>query len=227
MGLKESGLRGSLRNVSVGIAAIPDAYLSDDWGDNKLQDRDDGGTTTYNGVEGVHRPEWEQDGSNDLPSASDEKLNLRRDEYAITEINLNFDETITWVAENVDYRGDDNQTGWTLFAETDDMETGDNSFPGALVNGYYVMFREDSVLLYRYDGPTGSPEFSLLASDDSVSFPVDVTVTREPNGTWEMLLDGSSVGTDDDDTYTTDEFTAVGARDDGSPDTDIEEIKVT
>ena len=26
MGLKESGLRGSLRNVSVGIDAIPDGY---------------------------------------------------------------------------------------------------------------------------------------------------------------------------------------------------------
>ena len=42
MGLKESGLRGSLRNVSVEISAIPDSVLEDfEWG-GPLSDRYDG-----------------------------------------------------------------------------------------------------------------------------------------------------------------------------------------
>ena len=41
MGLKEAGLRGSLRNVSTGVPPIPDEGLYlDDWEDSKLDNRD-------------------------------------------------------------------------------------------------------------------------------------------------------------------------------------------
>ena len=59
MGLKESGLRGSLRNVSVGIGAIPDGRV--------VRDEDDGATTDdgKNGIKisvGSDYPEHEEIG---------------------------------------------------------------------------------------------------------------------------------------------------------------------
>ena len=52
MGLKEPGLRGSLRNVSVGIDAIPDSVVS------RPDDNDDFSTDDERGLEIETKAEW-------------------------------------------------------------------------------------------------------------------------------------------------------------------------
>ena len=57
MGLKESGLRGSLRNVSVGIDAIPDSVVS------RPEDNDSGTTSDMEGLQLTLKTDYPDIGS--------------------------------------------------------------------------------------------------------------------------------------------------------------------
>ena len=232
MGLKESGLRGSLRNVSVGIVAIPDSeiYLQDEFGDGQLQNRDCTGTTAHNGVEGVYRPEWSQVNSEDFPSVVDGSIVVDQDEYATADINLNFDETITWEITNLTVDPNNQGMGTTsaisLFAGTDTMITGDNFDAGALHEGYVVVLRGDGdeCILRRVDdeGETNvMVDFTNSEWSDD-----DLTITRDPNGEFEVLLNGVSQGSDINTDFADDGFIGVGSRDDVDSLMEFDEIKV-
>ena len=93
MGLKEPGLRGSLRNVSVKIPPIPDSEVLDDWADGQLtSERDDFETTPYQFesdddekfVPTGTRPEWNIEAGNPTVSGN----NLIVDDSTVLSIDL-------------------------------------------------------------------------------------------------------------------------------------------
>jgi len=202
------------------VSDIPDAYLKDDFGDNpdELTEREGGGTTTYNGVEGVYRPEWQQFESESLPKVENERLQVERDEYMLTPININLDEPTTWEFDDVQHLGSGaRQCNVTLFAETDTMVTGDETFSGALDNGYFLRITEESeneisVRLQRLDG---TPSDAVILIDGGlVSTPVDIAVSRDENGNWELFYDEDSQSDPvTDTTYEDVQFVSIGGRD--------------
>ena len=224
MGLKESGLRGSLRNVSVGIDAIPDSdiYLQDDWGDNKLTDREGSGTTTHNDEEGVYRPEWTLEiGS---PTAEDERLKLDRNQLLFTEINLNLDETVTW--EFVGVHIPDEWAGLGLFAETNNVGDMSNFREHNLQSGYHLILNEassESVRLLKMNGSA-----TELIESGSHSGIVNIEVTRSPSGEWSLNVDGSNEGSTTDTDHDNPQYIGFSQRDDSvSNPLELDEFKVS
>ena len=209
--------------------AIPDSdvYLHDDWGDNKLQDREDSGTTTHNGVEGVYRPEWDQVNSDDLPSASNEELVVERDEYMITDVNINLNEAVTWEFNNVDVSNVDGRTFViTLFAEDDTVITGDTFDAGAAHEGYAILFRpEFETQRLREVDENGNTTDLITWDIDTETF--NATVTRTSSGEFEVIIDGDSQGTETDTTHETANYVSAGVRDADDPMVTLNELKIS
>ena len=206
------------------LVDIPDSdiYLQDDFGDDKLSDRDGSGTTTYNGVEGVYRPEWTQDG--DTPTVDNGILSVDSDTQMFTGINLNFDEKISWVAD-VDISGGSggDDVAWSLFAQTTDWGfNGDR----AMVNSYLLEFEPDRIRIQKnIDASTGDTMVSMTSGipDNPV-----IEVTRSPSGEFELFVDDESQGTNTDTDYDDDDidlYTGFGAESGGYA--DVNEIKVS
>ena len=226
------GLKGSLRNVSTGVIAIPDSeiYLQDDWGDNRLTNREDSDTTTHNGVEGIYRPEWTVDAGD--VEAQNEQLEVRDQGILRADINLNLDETVTWefsgVSEEtvIDDDGDLVQLG--LFSESDEFTA--NNRVRFYNDSYLISIDENAnhTELLKYDGNerteiiTGSYQGS--GSDDVYK------VTRTSSGNWELFVNGNSIGTGEDTTYTEPQYTGFAVRQRGGtsnwPELDVDEYKV-
>ena len=207
------------------IGAIPDSdiYLQDDWGDNKLTDREDSGTTTHNDVEGVYRPEWIVD-SDDV-GVTNESLHAEEGGEVRTEINLNLDETITWEWTNVDISnaGSSANHGLQLWAEGTDW----TAFPPGMYPGYVVEFSTSDggrVRLHKVDD-SGSGE--NLTEETGVGDTIDIEVTRESDGSWSISVDGGDPQTATDTTHDSPEHIGFKARNQGnSENIRVGEIKV-
>ena len=213
------------------ISDIPDSdiYLQDDWGDNKLQDRDDSGTTTHNGVEGVYRPEWTAlngDSNLSLASVSNETLTVQSDEGLFADINLNLDETITWEWSNVDPSAGDAggaDNNWLgLFA--DDLDAVDAYVEGS----YAIRVRNDEAaeLIHISDKSSSDGWTTIVGGSESISGEVDITVTRDPDGSWQLFVDGSSQGTGTDTQSTDPSHLPIWCQPDRDAVIDVDEIKV-
>ena len=192
------------------IRAIPDAevYLHDDWGDNKLQDRDDSGTTTHNGVEGVYRPEWGQVDGRDLPSVDDEKLVKQSEEALQTDVNINLDETVTWEFNGVDLTdagedGDNSRVAyWHLFSETLDLSADD------LKQSYLIRISGDiNVELEEVD--SNGDTTAIITGKELDTEIYDLKVERSPSGEWEIFVDDESQGTATDTSHTDPQYVAI------------------
>ena len=226
MGLKESGLRGSLRNVSVGIVAIPDPdiYLQDDWGDNKLTDREDSGTTTHNGVEGVYRPEWNTlQGS---PTVTNNRVDLEGGDTIETGINVNLDNSLTIDCFDID-TSESGGSGSDQLYPFSIAETADIAQLDELQNGYAVEIQGDGDMQLRET--TGSDNRTAIISGTHSSGDM-VRVTRTASGEWELFSGPdednlTSHGTASDTTHTDLEHFGISARDE-NVDYDYDEVKV-
>ena len=220
--------------VDVG-PAIPDSevYLQDDWGDNKLTNRDDSGTTTYNGVEGVYRPEWTLEVG--TPTASNQKIRVDDGELAYAGINLNLDETVTWEWSGVESTSD-SDTEWLglgLFAETA-IPAELNFNTTGLEDGYHIACSSGGnfLRLYRLDGGTAT---ELAETDPGVTGwdNESVTATRSPSGEFEVFVNGTSEITATDTTFTAPENIAFATRDEDSAgeagpfELSVDEVKVS
>ena len=210
------------------ISAIPDPdiYLQDDWGDNKLQDREDGGTTTHNGVEGVYRPEWDVVDGKSEPTVENETLDMSGDDGIYTEINLNYDETITWQLDDLDV-GDtgDGSTDWTIVTLATDSEPSNNQ-DGRVDASYWYGLRDttrENRLVYRDDDGNDN----VIMQEGSLSGDIDsVTIERDSDANWTVWEDGSQVGTTtQQDGPEFDTYVAIIGED--GNDWDIGEIKVS
>jgi hypothetical protein len=162
-------------NVTV-ESAIPDSeiYLHDDWGDNKLQNRDGGGTTTHNGVEGVYRPEWTiQSGS---PSVSNGTLTTSTGQISTT-CNLNDSEPITLEVTNFSVNGaGDNSAIYFWYQDAD--------------NRWQLTFGGDADEIQVVKRVSGA--FTIVgtyATGDLVNR--NVTVSRDNADSWSLTVDGT------------------------------------
>jgi len=189
---------------------IPDTevYLHDDWGDERLQDREDSGTTSYDGEEGVYRPEWVIE--NGSPSADGETLVVEDDEQ------INTDESPevaygTWEFEIPDpffSSSSSEHSGYNLIANSSTRRLGDAN----LQDGYLLQLQPTTIRLNVDDGGDTS---TLIQDDDPPTSDLSVTVTRDDNDEWELIVNGESKGTATDSTHTTSERVGFWARSDG------------
>ena len=175
---------------------IPDSeiYLQDDWGDNKLQDRDGSGTTTHNGVEGVYRPEYVFRTTDENAEATGERLEVTGDTVITADINLNLDETITWEFDVQAPDGSTDVSNVGVFSETTD--TRDDR---RVREGYEFRILDGGNRLQKTDSEGGTES---LIDAGGISFPADITIIREPSGDWELSVNGTSQGTTNDTTFT-------------------------
>lgn len=186
-------MSGFLSSGIVNVDTIPDdqVYLQDDWDDNKLTNREGSATVTYNGVEGVYRPEWTV--STQTVDAQNQQLELLDQSDLRTSINLNLSEIITWEWTSVDVSQSadgNNIFGLGLWADGTTIDA------GRPINGYFVAIRPngnvrlydqgENILVGTTTAPTGSSA-------------VDITVVRDPtvagDPEFELFVDGSSIGT--------------------------------
>jgi len=216
------------------LIAIPDEeiYLQDDWGDNKLTDREGSATTTYNGVEGVYRPEWATlQGS---ASVDNENLTLNDDPTTISAgINLNLNEKIRWWFEFDDNGG---RNSFGLFAETEDLAGGSWE---SVENGYILInSNEDGFCRLVDRDDDGTSGNNVIDADGSEIASGYIGATRESDGTWEMFItsedlddpdselfiNDNSLGTGTDTTYTDPQYLPIAqVRSTGS---EIKRLKV-
>ena len=192
----------------------PDVYLQDDWGDNKLQDRDDSGTTTYNGVEGVYRPEYDIPTELEKPTAQNEQLEISADEGVVCPININLDEKLRCEFEidlsDAGGSGDVNRNTWfTVFAETNEIA----SDPKRILKSYTVSIPGDTVVTLERIDEDGSTVDLVDGSEDTNDGENTVVVERSENSEWELILNDSSQGTATDDTYKNPEYSGITAHD--------------
>ena len=200
----------------------PDVYLQDDWGDNKLTDRDNSGTTTHNGEEGVYRPEWAVD--SDVVSVTNESLHAEEGGQVRTEINLNLDETITWKWNDVDISNAGSSANHSLqvWSEATDWDF----FTNGMTPGYIIEYStSDSgrVRLWESDGT----DSNQLTEEIGVGTNIDIEVKRDSDGGWEVSVDGGEPETATDTTYSDPRYIGFGSRDQGnSEDIRVDEVKV-
>ena len=202
------------------IPAIPDSeiYLHDDWGDNSLTERDDSATTTHNDVEGVYRPEWRIESGN--PEASDERLEFDTNEAIDAEINLNLDETITWEWSGIDFGTFESDStigvGFVVWAEDQNWDL--DSSASSPDDAYVLQIRQEG------------DEVRLLNGDVLISHSTSpdesISLKREPNGDWELFVDGSTAGTANDTTLSDPQYIGFGGTDRGDCETFVDEVKV-
>ena len=215
-------------------AEIPDSevYLHDDWGDSQLQTRDGSGTVTYNGVEGVYRPEWTLDltGSDSAtPNADNETLlfegaDNRGQDALRANINLPLNEgKVIWEFKNIDTS--QSRSGGAarqaLFCFAESTSITDWTYD----NGYFVDIAEGSVMAFSKVDNTNAQEIIIDGGTPPTS-PYDVTVTRETDGTWELFINGVSQGTTVDTTYTTPEIVGYIGKENDDTITFEDEMKV-
>ena len=219
--------------MSVAADDIPDSevYFQDDWGDNKLQDRDGSGTTTYNGVEGVYRPEWNIEAG---PATVDEgELLLIADDELVAidaDININLDEPTTFEWTDVDASegrdGTSANVGLTCYAETNNhigRHTGEGQ--AGLENGYVVSILSagSDVLFVSFDD--GGFDDQLITA--SATPPYDIRVERDSNYNWELFIDDDSQGTATDDSYQNANYTGYTTMSDDDVVLRVDEMKVS
>ena len=207
------------------FSAIPDSdvYLHDDWGDDRLTDREDSGTTTHNGEEGVYRPEWTLDSGD--PTASNDMLVIQDGDAIYTDINLNLDETITWeytidLSESGTSSAD--EFGLTLWSETNNRVASDRFLDKSWIVGIRREQGGDSIRFRTYDDGFGS---TLITGDHDTDV-FDLDVIREPDGDWELFVNDSSIGSTNDTTTFDVEYIGFGGSDDSDVNGKTDEIKV-
>ena len=219
--------RSLVDGEEIGVIPDDDVYLHDDWGDNKLQDRDDSGTTTHNGVEGVYRPEWDVVDGQSEPTVENETLDMSGDDGISTEINLNYDETITWQLDDLDVgETGDSSTDWTVVTLATDNDPSNNG-DGRIDGSYWYALRDttrENRLVYRDEDGNDN----IIMQEGSVSGDIDsVTIERDSDGNWTVWEDDSQVGTTtQQDGPEFDTYVAI-IGDDANNDWDIGEIKVS
>ena len=211
------------------VIPIPDSevYLHDDWGDNNLRNRSDSGTRTYNGVEGIYRPEWYTVSGMSDPSVSDETLTVKTEGGVYTDLNLDLNETITWEYDYDASRPSDYRDTLCvhMFAETNNY---------TFSNDERKQGFERSYVFNIHDGNSTSGRFLKIEDGGGYTNVIDagdppetgtITITREPNGTWEVFYNGVSEGSAKDTDYTNVNYTGICGNTQ-NPDHDVSEIKI-
>lgn len=216
MGFKEAGLRGSLRNVSVGASDIPDSAVFDDWADNKLINRDSFNTTPYqftpltdSGNTTDDRPEWSHQvkETGGLLEASEERLRYERtgdDPDGVVQVGT--------PDAGFDPETHDGVWFWTWNLGDAGNNNGFNAALADFATADHTARKADNTWNITCD-PTESPEVKLKKRVNgttttvisgspglSLETDIDMRIEREPStATWEVFVNGTSIGTDTDE----------------------------
>ena len=199
MGLKEPGLRGSLRNVSVGIRVIPDrgVYIQDDWGDGNLSPRDDSNTREQtiggNTYDTTYRPDWTSvDGS---PSASADNsgyMEIEDNETVETDSVFAEDDMAIYIRWRMTgtTAGSGRRRVFHFWAD----ESADYRDSG---NAWYFNFNPgDGDQVYNLTKLDGGSETNVIDGSVGVGTSEHETEIIRLNGEdWELKHDGQTVGT--------------------------------
>jgi len=182
------------RTLTNHIETIHDAFLQiaqnrgcfyDDFGDNKLSDRDNF-VAMFESIFGVGRPEWTvEEGS---PSVSDGELILPAGNTTPQRVS-----TPCKITSGV----------WEIgFKFMTAPSSG--SFRMSLIyqNGsnYYILYNDilsNKILLHKREAGSISDPISHTGAVKDTDYHV-IKVTRDSSGNWEIFLDGTSIGTTTD-----------------------------
>jgi hypothetical protein len=197
---------------------IPDEsiYLHDDWGDNKLQNREGTATTTTNGVTGTYRPEWTID--NGTPEATNTELTMATGDTLHTAINLDFSSKITWRWYNVDNLGSDRLI-MVPFSEGTYAVGGSD-----LINTAYNLTANSTDIRFYWVDSNGNTN-KIIGNLSTPSTPFDMRLERASDGTWTLFTNGNDRGSGTDTTSTTDDDSGFHGRGSSGGGT-VEEYKV-
>ena len=176
-------------------------YLEDDWGDNKIADRDDSESGAHNNVIGVFRPEYVIE--NGTPTAENETLALSDEDVLHTDINLNLDKKVVWEWSDVDISDNPSNTSETYLTCWSESTIFDFDFPRGFEESYGVIINDTPEARLTYIDENGGGNTLI---NRSVSEVVQIRVERDDNGNWEMFLDGESVGTATDNNLSDPQF---------------------
>jgi hypothetical protein len=204
--------------------AIPDSeiYLHDDFGDNKLQNRDESGTTTTNDLTGTYRPEYTIAAGS--PTATNQELSLSSADALHTKAlpdvrgqNVRWDIDLTDSGSNAFAR-------ISIWGTTTDHNN--NTASDIYAESYFLDIQEEfDVFRLRRQAGTSGGQTDVINADQPISTPLTASVTHDGSGNWELFLDGSSQGSASDTTYTSTEPILLGVGDVRNP-TTIAEYKV-
>ena len=188
--------RAGLMSVVGDDIPDPDVYLQDDWGDGKFQNRDDSGTTTYNGVEGVYRPEWDELAGS-VEVIDNDLVITGSDDAVVADINLALDETITWTWD-VDF-SDNGGAGTDLSQLHLWTQDSANKTTTGFHESYVLRCRtgvsDEDIIFNKTDSSGGSIE---IGRGGNLSTKHEIKATRQPNGDLEIFIDGTSIITVND-----------------------------
>ena len=197
-----------------------DFYLLDDWRDNKYENRDDSFTTSHKGKTGVYRPEWDDsEGLN--PTVEDNKLKvdgqggrLGRDvdaENIDFQIDLNLNEVVVWEmdVQNIESPGGGEYVFITQFAESDTP-----AGTGTFEDSYQVRLVDFDGYLSQLQKTVGDSVETIVETEEHGQ-DVSLEITRQPNGTWDIISDGELGEIENDTTYDDPLITAISGRFDG------------
>jgi len=209
------------------VPPIPDEniYLQDDFDDNRLTNRIDNGTTTYNGVTGTYRPEYTTETS--FGSVSGGILRAFEGETVSTSLNLNLSNTITWEFFDVDISNMGFNFGdcvFTMYA-SQITQRGTSSNHRHTLDAFNLNISESGEIGLQYVDINENSTTFITASTNLSIF--DLKVTRTSNGTWEIFVNNISVGTGTNNTSVTPNFFDITARDTDKSDIRLTEYKIS
>ena len=212
--------RSLVDGEEIGVIPDSDIYLQDDWGDPNLQDRDDSGTTTHNGVEGVYRPEWTTDDGS--PVADDERLKMSGDDALRADMNLNLDEKITWEFTNIQNIDDSADTATVNLGVWSESTSTTRSFPRGYEDSIFVRLSDGGIRLRAVEGDDDPTD--IVGEVSQPSEPFDVTVERDSDAEFVLLVNGSEQGSGSFDGLTDPQYMPMFSN---NGDGEIDEVKVS
>jgi len=205
------------------FGGIPDSdvYLHDDFEDNKLTNRDGSGTTTYNGVQGIFRPEWTLDTGTE--TVSNGQLIGNDGDHFRADINLNLNFDINWILDfTIPENGVNDSTNFTLYSESTTEVSG---FSNGYAEGYVFVTDTSSNTRLVKLGSSGNATRLLEGLPNPNQG--DVLVTRTSTGDWSVTIDGTTFGPVNDTEYTNPEYLGFSKRENEVGDiATVESIKV-
>ena len=216
MGLKESGLRGSLRNVSVGIDAIPDSgLLHDDWSDSPsvtsdgLADRSTWNELEFQGENPEEdpdydpqdsRPDWEGKEGDDWEVDDGLLFGDSRDNVLGTDEVFSEQElTYAFDFEFLDTTGT-GDAGFGIYGDDDDSYTGVGFWGDTILIRINDTEDEGFTLEHRDDGGSGTTIIDSTWDGNTEKHSARLDVWLEDDDQhFELYLNGNSVGTGTND----------------------------
>jgi hypothetical protein len=202
------------------MVTIPDSIvLLDDWADGNLEsNRDDYNTTAFqpttstlvdSGAEGsLSRPGWTVDeGSPVLQTVNGNEVVTVRTSSSVGDkirhsLSLASLDNVTWEM------GIEDRASTVYVSLTANSTTYRNGV-SELQDGYALVFGSNSVNLLKDNGGTQTD----LINETGNTTPFVVRVERDASGNWELFIDGTSIATANDTTFTTSTWTAFASND--------------